>query len=62
MAEVEAHARQANARLMVIYTSSTPPFAPARRLYEAAGFERAAIVADYYRDGDDLFIYRKRLM
>lgn len=61
MAEVEAQAGMAAARLMVIYTSSTPPFAPARRLYEAAGFARAATVADYYRDGDDLYIYRKRL-
>jgi ribosomal protein S18 acetylase RimI-like enzyme len=61
MAEVEAQARLANGRLMVIYTSSTPAFAPARRLYEAAGFARAAVIADYYRDGDDLYIYRKRL-
>jgi ribosomal protein S18 acetylase RimI-like enzyme len=61
MAEVEAQVRAANGRVMVIYTSSTPTYAPARRLYEGAGFTRQAIVPDYYRDGDDLNIYWKRL-
>lgn len=50
-----------HARLMVIYTSSTPPYAPARRLYAALGFRHVATVPDYYRDGDDLNIYWKRL-
>lgn len=61
MAEAEAQARAANGRVMVIYTSSTPTYAPARRLYEGAGFTRQAVVPDYYRDGDDLNIYWKRL-
>ncbi len=50
-----------HARLMVIYTSSTPPYAPARQLYAAFGFKHVATVPDYYRDGDDLNIYWKRL-
>lgn len=61
MAEVEARAQEANGRVMVIYTSSTPKYAPARRLYERAGFVRVAVVPDYYNDGDDLNIYLKRL-
>jgi ribosomal protein S18 acetylase RimI-like enzyme len=61
LAEAEAQARAANGRVMVIYTSSTSTYAPARRLYEGAGFTRQAVVADYYRDGDDLNIYSKRL-
>jgi ribosomal protein S18 acetylase RimI-like enzyme len=54
-------ARRAGGRVMVIYTSSTPRYAPARRLYERAGFTRVATVPDYYADGDDLNIYWKRL-
>jgi ribosomal protein S18 acetylase RimI-like enzyme len=61
MAEAEMQARAANGRVMVIYTSSTPTYAPARWLYEGAGFTRQAVVPDYYRDGDDLNIYWKRL-
>jgi ribosomal protein S18 acetylase RimI-like enzyme len=61
MAEAEAQACAANGRVMVIYTSSTDKYAPARRLYERAGFSRTAVVPDYYSDGDDLNIYWKRL-
>lgn len=59
--EAVSQARKANGRLMVIYTSSTPKYAPARGLYESAGFGRTAVVPDYYNDGDDLYIYSKRL-
>ncbi|MCS6848034.1 MAG: GNAT family N-acetyltransferase [Anaerolineae bacterium] len=61
IAEAEAQARRAGGRVMVIYTSSTPKYAPARRLYESAGFVRVAVVPDYYAEDDDLNIYWKRL-
>lgn len=61
MAETEQRARAANARVMVIYTSSAAKYAAARRLYAGAGFLRAAVVPDYYDDGDDLEVYWKRL-
>jgi len=61
MMEAEAQARAARGRVMVIYTSSTPKYAPARRLYEGAGFTRTAVVPAYYSEGDDLHIYWKRL-
>ena len=48
-------------RLMVIYTSSTDAYAPARRLYESQQFLRTACVPDYYNTGDDLYIYSRRL-
>ena len=48
-------------RLIVIYTSSTDQYAPARRLYESMGFTRAAIIPGYYAENDDLFIYTQRL-
>ena len=58
--EVEARVKTANGRLIVIYTSSTDAYAPARRLYERAGYVRAIAVPDYYADGDDLTVYWKR--
>jgi GNAT superfamily N-acetyltransferase len=48
-------------RLMVIHTSSTAPYAPARRLYESQNFERIAVIPEYYKPGDDLFIYARSL-
>jgi ribosomal protein S18 acetylase RimI-like enzyme len=59
--EVLQRAAQTHVRLIVIYTSSTDKYTPARRLYESAGFVRTATVADYYAENDDLFIYTKRL-
>ncbi|MBX7213839.1 MAG: GNAT family N-acetyltransferase [Thermoflexales bacterium] len=50
-----------NGRVMVIYTSSTDPYAPARRLYASQGFARTAVIPDYYSDGDDLNIFSRRL-
>jgi ribosomal protein S18 acetylase RimI-like enzyme len=57
----EGLAREDGARLMVIYTSSTEPYAPARALYASQGFTQTAVVPGYYAEGDDLFIYTKRL-
>ncbi|MGO8676317.1 MAG: N-acetyltransferase family protein [Limisphaerales bacterium] len=48
-------------RLMVIHTSSTAPYAPARGLYESQNFARIAVIPEYYKPGDDLFIYLRRL-
>lgn len=48
-------------RLMVIYTSSTAPYASARRLYQSQNFARIAVIPEYYNRGDDLFIYLRRL-
>ena len=61
MQQVQSQARAHGARLMVIYTSSTPPYAPARALYQSHGFVRTAVVPEYYNVGDDLYIYMKRL-
>ncbi len=48
-------------RLMIINTSSTPAYEPARRLYESQQFIRAAVIPEYYNVGDDLYIYTRRL-
>ena len=61
LTEVQHRAAQERGRLIVIYTSSTEKYAPARGLYESMGFARMAVVPDYYADGDDLYIYSKRL-
>jgi ribosomal protein S18 acetylase RimI-like enzyme len=61
MQEVITQARTQGGRLMVIYTSSTAPYAPARALYESQGFVRTAVVPEYYNVGDDLYIYSRRL-
>jgi len=34
---------------------------PTRRCYSKNGYDREAVLRDYYRDGDDLVVFRKRL-
>jgi hypothetical protein len=59
--DVQRHAALEHVRLIVIYTSSTDKYGPARRLYESMGFTRTAVVSGYYAENDDLFIYTQRL-
>jgi ribosomal protein S18 acetylase RimI-like enzyme len=58
----EEHLRQEKARLLVLDTSSTPPYQPARDFYLRSGFTLSARLVEYYRPGDDLLIYTKRIV
>ena len=57
----EADARRRGARLMFIETSGLPGYEPTRRFYLKAGYDQEAVLRDYYRDGDDKVVFRKRL-
>ena len=46
---------------MVIETSDTDPYAPARRLYERCGYALAMHLPDFYHPGDGLCTYTRRL-
>jgi ribosomal protein S18 acetylase RimI-like enzyme len=58
---VEEDIRNRNGRLLVIETSSLPHYEPTRRFYLKHHYEQAAVIRDYYADGDDLVVFRKRL-
>ncbi len=60
MAEVETNVRRLGARLLVVETSGTDLYLPAREFYLARGFQRQATIPDYYAPGDDLVLYMKR--
>ena len=62
LARVEAEVQARGGRLLLIETSSTAPYAPARRFYEDSGYHYQAVVHDFYAPGDDLIIFRKELM
>ncbi len=62
LAQVEERVREASGRLLLIETSGTLPYVPARHLYESAGYEREATIRDFYAPGDDLIVFSKRFM
>ena len=61
MNAVEEEIRARNGVWLVIETSDTDHYAPARRLYERCGYELSMLLKDFYHDGDGLCTYTKRL-
>jgi len=58
-AEDEIH--RAGGRMLLIETSSMPHYDLTRRFYLKHGYEQAAVVPDFYADGDHLVFFRKRM-
>lgn len=61
LALCEAEVRAAGGRLLLIETSSLPGYAPTHRFYQRHGYDAHSTVSDFYADGDDLLVFRKRL-
>lgn len=58
---VVAAVRAAGRWLIMIWTSSTPTYAPARRFYARMGCALSLQLKDFYDRGDDLCIYTLHL-
>jgi ribosomal protein S18 acetylase RimI-like enzyme len=61
MQAAEAHIRARGGYWVVIETSDTPMYEAARRFYESCGYQRAVVLPDFYRDGDGLVVYTRRI-
>ncbi len=57
----EEDIRKKNGRVLFIETSSLPHYDPTRRFYLKHDYEVTGQLRDYYADGDDMVIFRKRL-
>jgi ribosomal protein S18 acetylase RimI-like enzyme len=53
--------RQRQGRILLIETSSLPHYELTRKFYLKHQYERLAMISDYYADGDDMVVFRKRL-
>jgi GNAT superfamily N-acetyltransferase len=58
---VEEDVRKAQGRILLIETSSLPHYGLTRKFYLKHGYEQEAVLRDFYADGDDMVIFRKRL-
>jgi ribosomal protein S18 acetylase RimI-like enzyme len=58
---VEEQLRAGEQRLLLVETSSTPPFDRARAFYRSCGYSEEARVRDFYEPGDDMVLFRKDL-
>jgi GNAT superfamily N-acetyltransferase len=59
---VEEDIRRAGGRQLLIETSSLPHYELTRRFYLKHGYENACAQPDYYADGDDMVVFRKRFL
>ncbi len=57
--KVEDEIRQLGGSLLILETSSTPPYEPARNFYLRTGFILEATIRNFYSAGDHLQIYTK---
>ena len=56
---VEDDIRGKEGRVLFIETSSLPHYELTRKFYLKHGYEQAAVLRDYYSDGDDMVVFRK---
>jgi ribosomal protein S18 acetylase RimI-like enzyme len=61
VAWAEDDVRMREGRLLFIETSMLPHYEPTRRFYQKRGYELAARLQDWYAEGDDMVVFRKRL-
>jgi ribosomal protein S18 acetylase RimI-like enzyme len=61
LAHAEADIRRRRGRLMFIETSSLAHSELTRKFYLKHGYEITGVLRDFYSDGDDMVIFRKRL-
>jgi ribosomal protein S18 acetylase RimI-like enzyme len=57
----EEDIRHSGGRLLLLETSSLPSYELTRRFYLKNHYEVAAVLKDYYADGHDMVVFRKRL-
>ena len=48
-------------RILIAETSGTMEYAPTREFYIGMGYENEASIKDFYKPGDDLKVYTKRV-
>lgn len=53
--------RERNGYLLIAETSSQPSYERTRGFYEKQGYQKLAQIPDYYKPGDDLIVFGKRV-
>jgi len=57
---LEGEIRQAKGRMLLIETASKESYTPTRNFYLKHGYEQHAVLRDFYAEGDDMVVFKKR--
>ena len=60
-AHAESFVREHDGYLIIVETSSQPAYVRARSFYAKHGYAELLRIADYYKPGDDLVLFARRL-
>jgi GNAT superfamily N-acetyltransferase len=58
---LEAEIKGLGGRVLFLETSSLPLYEPTRNFYLRNGYDQEATLRDYYTDGDNMVVFRKKL-
>ncbi len=58
---LEENIKKENGRMIIIETSSQPVYMKARNFYLLSGYKEAAVIPDFYKNGDNRIIYIKKI-
>ncbi|MDX1378377.1 MAG: GNAT family N-acetyltransferase, partial [Anaerolineales bacterium] len=61
MINTEEAVREMGGRILIAETSGTPEYKSTRAFYVRMGYVNEASIKDFYKPGDDLVIYTKRV-
>lgn len=61
MSYVEEMLAAAHARVLLVETSGLPTYERTRRFYDSCGYEREAIIREFYAEGEDKVVFWKKL-
>lgn len=57
----EEAVREAGGRIIIAETSGTDEYVSTREFYVRTGYKAEAVIKDFYKPGDDLYIFIKRI-
>lgn len=61
MSYIEQLLRQKDGRLLIVETSSDDAQTGARNFYKKIGYTRAAVIKDFWKEGEDKIVFWKKL-
>jgi ribosomal protein S18 acetylase RimI-like enzyme len=62
LTHVDDAIRKEKGRVLLIETSSLPHYELTRKFYVKHDYDREAVLRDYYSEGDDMVVFRKKFV
>ena len=58
---IEQYLKELNGRILIVETSGLPEFELTRKFYDKCNYTRAAVIKEFYQEGEDKVVFWKKL-